>query len=214
MGNLFAKNLKFLRESKNISQNKLSEMVGVNQTTIGRWESNEITPSIDNVEEIARVLNVNLPDLLIKDLSFDNAYMVELDDDIIKIPVLGTIKAGIPIEAQEEIIDYVEIPKKWTLGGKKFYGLKISGDSMFPKYQEDDIVIFEQCEDKEQYNNKDCAVMVNGDDATFKQVLLNDNGIILRPYNNAYDIMMYSNEQIEKLPIQIVGIAREKRTKL
>lgn len=214
MSNLFSKNLKYLRESKGISKNKLGEMVGVNQTTIGRWETNEIKPSIDNVEEVAKALNVNLPDLLIKDLEFDNANYVKLDLDVVKIPVLGTIKAGIPIEAQEEIIDYVEIPKKWTLGGKKFYGLKISGDSMYPKYQEDDIVIFEQNEDKEQYNNKDCAVMVNGDDATFKQVLLNEQGLVLRPYNNAYDIMMYSNDDIEKLPIKIVGIAREKRTKL
>lgn len=214
MSNLFSKNLKYLRESKGISKNKLGEMVGVNQTTIGRWETNEIKPSIDNVEEVAKALNVNLPDLLIKDLEFDNANYVKLDLDVVKIPVLGTIKAGIPIEAQEEIIDYVEIPKKWILGGKKFYGLKISGDSMYPKYQEDDIVIFEQNEDKEQYNNKDCAVMVNGDDATFKQVLLNEQGLVLRPYNNAYDIMMYSNDDIEKLPIKIVGIAREKRTKL
>lgn len=214
MSNLFSKNLKYLRESKGISKNKLGEMVGVNQTTIGRWETNEIKPSIDNVEEVAKALNVNLPDLLIKDLEFDNANYVKLDLDVVKIPVLGTIKAGLPIEAQEEIIDYVEIPKKWTLGGKKFYGLKISGDSMYPKYQEDDIVIFEQNEDKEQYNNKDCAVMVNGDDATFKQVLLNEQGLVLRPYNNAYDIMMYSNDDIEKLPIKIVGVAREKRTKL
>lgn len=214
MGNLFSKNLKFLREKKGMSKNKLGEMVGVNQTTIGRWESEEITPSIDNVEEVAKVLNVGLPDLLIKDLSFDNGDLVEIDDTV-QIPVLGTIKAGIPIEAQEEILEYVEIPRKWTLGGKKFYGLKISGDSMFPKYQEGDIVIFEQNEDKEMYNNKDCAIMVNGNDATFKKVLLNENGITLIPYNTAkYEMMIFSNHDIESLPIRIIGIAREKRTKL
>lgn len=214
MGNLFSKNLKFLREKKGISKNKLGEMVGVNQTTIGRWESEEITPSIDNVEEVAKVLNVGLPDLLIKDLSFDNGDLLEIDDTV-QIPVLGIIKAGIPIEAQEEILEYVEIPKKWTLGGKKFYGLKISGDSMFPKYQEGDIVIFEQNEDKETYNGKDCAVMVNGNDATFKKVLLNENGITLIPYNTAkYEMMIYSNHDIEDLPIKIIGIAKEKRTKL
>lgn len=214
MSNKFSKNLKFLREKKGISKNKLGEMVGVNQTTIGRWESEEITPSIDNVEEVAKVLNVGLPDLIIKDLSFGNDNLVEIDDTV-QIPVLGIIKAGIPIEAQEEILEYVEIPKKWTLGGKRFYGLKISGDSMFPKYQEGDIVIFEQNEDKELYNGKDCAVMVNGYDATFKKVLLNDNGITLIPYNTAkYDMMIYSKQEIENLPIKIIGIAREKRTKL
>lgn len=214
MSNLFSKNLRFLREKKGISKNKLGEMVGVNQSTIGRWESEEITPSIDNVEEVAKVLHVDLPDLLIKDLSFENGDLVIIDDTI-QIPVLGVIKAGIPIEAQEEILDYIEIPKKWTLGDKKFYGLMISGDSMFPKYQEGDIVIFEQNGDKELINGKDCAIMINGNDATFKKVLLNDSGITLIPYNTSkYEMMMYSNSDIENLPIRIIGIAREKRTKL
>ena len=218
MGNYFSKNLKFLRENQNISKNKLGEMVGVNQTTIGRWESNEITPSIDNVEEVAKVLNVELPDLLIKDLSFDNAIPVEISSDIVKIPVLGTIKAGVPIEAQENILEYVDIPKDWLKGNKKFYGLKISGDSMFPKYNENDIVIFEQNGDYTLANRKDCAVMVNGFDATFKNVTISESGITLTPFNlnnsENYLPTFYSKEQIESLPVKIIGIAREKRTRL
>lgn len=88
---------------------------------------------------------------------------------------------------------------------------------MIPKYQEDDIVVFE---DSRNYNmetakNKDCAVMVNGNDATFKKVLLSSNGITLVPYNTtSYDVQNYSNKDIETKPIKIIGIAREKRTKL
>ena len=126
----------------------------------------------------------------------------------------GTIKAGIPIESQNDIIDYVDIPKDWTNGGKKFYGLKISGDSMFPKYSENDIVIFEQNDDIEAYKNKDVAVMINGTESTFKKILVNEQGIVLQPYNTAYDIMMYSKEQVEQLPIKVIGIAREKRVKI
>ena len=233
MNNYFNKNLKLLREAKGLSQSELSrktysiceienknikdenkKIKPITQASIARWEMGENSPSVDNVLLLARALDVELPDLVGKEINIDNGEIIDLDSDVVKIPVLGTIKAGIPIEAQEEIIDYVEIPRKWTLSGKKFYGLMVSGDSMFPKYQENDIVIFEQNEDKEQYNNKDCAVMVNGDDATFKQVLLNNNGLVLRPYNNAYDILMYSNDDIEQLPIRIIGIAREKRTKL
>lgn len=214
MGNYFAENLKFLREEKRISKNKLGELVGVNQSTISRWESNEIKPSIDNVEEVAKALNVPLPDLLIKDLQFDNGNLVDIDSDIIKIPVYGTIKAGIPIESQPDIIDYVEIPKNWTRGGKKFYGLQLSGDSMFPKYNDKDIVIFEQNNDVQSYNGKDVAVMINGTESTFKKISVNEQGIVLQPYNLAYDIMMFSKEQVEQLPIKVVGIAREKRTKI
>lgn len=147
-------------------------------------------------------------------LKFDNAELIDIDSDIVKVPVYGTIKAGIPIESQSDIIDYIDIPREWTRGGKKFYGLKISGDSMFPKYSENDIVIFEQNDDKELYNGKDCAVMINGTESTFKKVLLNEQGIVLQAYNMAYGIQMYSKEDVINKPIKIVGIAREKRTRL
>ena len=99
-------------------------------------------------------------------------------------------------------------------GDKKFFGIKISGDSMSPKYDENDIVIFEQNNDLEMYNGKDCAIMINGTESTFKKLLVNDNGIVLQPYNTAYDIMMYSKELVEQLPIRVIGIAREKRTRV
>lgn len=218
MANYFASNLKYLREKRGLSQNKLAEKVGVNQTTIARWETEEIKPSIDNVEQIASALNVSLPDLLITNLKFDNGILVDVDFDTIQIPVLGTIKAGIAIEAQQDILEYIDIPKSWTKGGKSFYGLKISGDSMYPKYNEKDIVIFEHTEDYTIANNKDCAVMVNGFDATFKNVSINENGITLIPYNpnnsDNYQPTFYNKEQISSLPVKIVGIAREKRTRL
>lgn len=220
MANFFASNLKKIREERGLSQSKLASLAGVNQTTIARWENKEIAPSIDNVEDLANALNISLPDLLGRDLRFDNAtYMKPIVDDnnMIQIPVLGVIKAGIPIEAQQDILEYIEIPKTWLRGGKQFYGLKISGDSMFPKYQENDIVVFEDSRNYDIHSaiNKDCAVMVNGNDATFKKVLLNSDGITLIPYNTtSYDVQNYSNEDIETKPIKIIGIAREKRTKV
>lgn len=214
MSVFFSSNLKYLREKKGLSQNKLAEKIGVNQTTIARWEDDNRIPTIDNAIDVAEALKVPLPDLVGKDLRFDNADLIDVDSDIVKIPVYGTIKAGVPIESQTDIIDYVDIPKKWTRGGKVFYGLKVIGDSMFPKYQEDDIVIFEKTDDTTLYNGKDCAVMINGTESTFKKVLINDQGIVLQAYNIAYGITMFSKEEVINKPIKIVGIAREKRTKI
>lgn len=214
MAEFFSTNLKYLREKKGLSQNKLAEKIGVNQTTIARWEDDNRIPTIDNAIDVASALNVPLTDLIGKDLRFDNAEVIDVNSDIIKIPVYGTIKAGIPIESQTDIIDYVDIPKSWTKGNKEFYGLKISGDSMFPKYQDEDIVIFEKTNDTTLYNGKDCAVMINGTESTFKKVLINDQGVVLQAYNMAYGITMFSKEDVINKPIKIVGIAREKRTKI
>lgn len=68
MTNFFSTNLNVLREKKGLSQNKLAAMVGVNQTTIARWEANSSSPSIDNVVIISKTLNVPLLELLEIDL--------------------------------------------------------------------------------------------------------------------------------------------------
>lgn len=179
--------------------------------------------NVSNVIKMCKALGISVDksienNELISNLNFDNATMIDIDSDTIQIPVLGTIKAGIAIEAQQDILEYIDIPKSWTKGGKSFYGLKISGDSMYPRYNEKDIVIFEHTEDYTIANNKDCAVMVNGFDATFKNVSINENGITLIPYNpnnsDNYQPTFYNKEQVSSLPVKIVGIAREKRTRL
>ena len=71
MKNYFSKNLKFLREQKKLSQNKLGELANVNQTTIARWENEEMAPSIDNVIELKKIFNIDLADLLGRDLQLN-----------------------------------------------------------------------------------------------------------------------------------------------
>lgn len=218
MDNFFANNLRYIREKRGLSKSQLAEKLNVNQSTITRWENGEMGATVTNAFDISRILNISLPDLLGKDLSIDNASYIDIISNIVKIPVLGVIKAGTPIEAQEDIIEYVDIPEEWTKGNKKYYGLKIQGDSMYPKYEENDIVIFEQTEDYIRANKKDCVVMVNGDDATFKNVTITESGITLIPLNinnsDGYQPTFYDKEQIKNKPVKIIGIAREKRTRL
>ena len=205
-------NIRTLREKKGLEQQELGDILNVPRSTLACWETNIRTPKLEQILKIAEFFKVNL-DIIYA--NFDNATPVDLDEQMIQIPVLGVIKAGVPIEAQQDILEYIEIPKRWTNGGKVFYGLSISGDSMFPKYNDKDIVIFEKVDDMSKVNNKDCAVMVNGDDATFKKILINENGITLVPYNTGfYDMVMYSKDDIINKPIKIIGVAREKRTKI
>lgn len=72
MADFFSTNLKYLREQKNLSQNKLGKMIGVNQTTIARWEADNRIPTIDNAIDVSEALNIPLPDLLGKDLRLQN----------------------------------------------------------------------------------------------------------------------------------------------
>ena len=125
--------------------------------------------------------------------------------------VYGTIPAGIPMECIEDIIDTEEISADMLKGGKQYFGLCVKGDSMFPEYLDGDTLIIEKVEDCE--NGQDCIIMVNGSDGTFKRVFKNENGIILQPLNPTFSPMVYSNEDIEKLPIRIIGRVVELRRK-
>lgn len=209
--------MRSFREQKNLTQEEVAEYLNTTPQTISRYEIGDRKTNQDILFKLAEYFRVSINDFF-PPLSFDNASLIDAQTDTIQIPVLSTIKAGTAIEAQTDIIEYVDIPKEWIKGGKSYYGLKISGDSMYPKYNEDDIVIFEHIEDFLTAQKKDCAVMVNGFDATFKNVTITDNGITLVPLNlnnsDNYQPTFYNKEQIASLPVKIVGVAREKRTRL
>lgn len=211
-------NIKYLRILNKKTQEEVGEICNKTNTAVSNWEKGIREPDAVDLSALSNYFNISIDDLMLKDLRFDNAEIVDISSDTIQIPVLGTIKAGVAIEAQEDIIEYVDIPKEWTKGNKQYYGLQISGDSMFPKYQEKDIVIFLQTNDYQNANKKDCAIMVNGFDATFKNITITETGISLVPLNinnsDNYQPTFYNKEQIEQLPVKIIGVAVEKRTRL
>ena len=127
----------------------------------------------------------------------------------IRIPVLGSIPAGIPMEMIEDIVDWEDISEEMLKGGKQYFALKIKGDSMFPEYLNGDVIIVLKQDDCE--SGQDCVVAVNGDDATFKRVFKTDNGITLQPLNNSYMPMFYSNDDVLNKPVKILGVVKQIR---
>lgn len=69
MDSYFNKNLKYLRIQKELSQEKLANMIGKDRSSIGYWEQGKADPSIENVIKIAEALNVPIYDLISTDLS-------------------------------------------------------------------------------------------------------------------------------------------------
>ena len=128
----------------------------------------------------------------------------------LKIPVLGTVAAGIPISAVEEILDYEEVPQSWKNQGE-FFGLRIKGDSMKPDINHGDTVIVRK---QSTANNGDVVItIVNGDDVTCKKFEKLDNGIILISNNSEYSPMYFSNEEVVTKPVVILGRVVELRRK-
>lgn len=203
---VFSKNLLYYMKINDKDRNDISRDLDIPYTTVTSWCNGEFYPRIDKIELLSRYFDIEKSDLI-----ENKSYNDRMKTKGIRVPVLGRIPAGIPIEAIEEVLDYEEIPIEMTRGGKEYFGLKIVGDSMYPEYLEDDVLIILKQDDCE--NGDDCVVMVNGNDATFKRVYKNTDSIILQPLNNAYPPMIYNNKQIEELPVKILGIVDEIRRK-
>lgn len=193
--------LKNKRKDLGLTMLEVAQKVGVSEATVSRWESGDIANMRrDKIVLLANALNV--PPSFIMDSESESNGLV--------IPVLGTVVAGIPLEAIEEIIDYEEITQEMANRGEHF-ALQIKGDSMEPKFSEGDVVIVRKQSD---VDNGDIAViLVNGNEATVKKIKKRPDGIMLVPTNLNYDVMFYNNDEIEKLPVSIIGKVVELRAK-
>lgn len=201
---MFGNVLKNLRVSKGLSQEELSNKFGVSTSTIGMYETNKREPNFDLLKEFANFFNVST-DYLLEQIKKDDLT----NSDIVQIPLLGKIAAGYPTQMFADVIDYIDIPADMTRGNKELFALKTKGKSMEPNFIEGDILIFEKTEDCE--NGQFCAVAVNGDDATFKKVTKTDAGIMLQPLNPDFETKFYTNEQIDSLPVTIIGVLKQIR---
>ena len=200
---MFQVNLKKLREGKGLSQAKFAKEIGVSQSTVGMWESGKNKPEFSALLKIADYFNVTT-DIL-------TGIETETQKRSTRVPVLGTVQAGIPIDAIEEIIDYEELKPEMMAHGEEHFALQVKGSSMEPRMREGDVVIVRKQPD---VNHDDTAiVLVNGGEATIKRVLKSESGIMLAPNNPAYETKFYSNKEIAVLPVVILGKVVELRAK-
>jgi repressor LexA len=97
------------------------------------YERDEREPGIETIEAIADVFNVDLDYLLGKSDVKNRFPITDFINNLspVQVPVLGSVPAGIPLEAIEDIIDYEEIPAEMARAGE-YFALRIRGDSMGP----------------------------------------------------------------------------------
>lgn len=203
------KRLKMLREEKGLTQKDLAEKLSLTPKAISFYELGSREPSGDALIHMAHILGTTTDYLL------GNSTTKEANQKVgrgVRIPVLGRVVAGIPIEAVEEILDYEEITPELAASGE-FFALKIRGHSMEPRMMEGDVVIVRRQDDVE--SGDVAIVLVNGNEATVKRVKKQEDGITLIATNTSvYEPHYYSNKEIEELPVRILGKVVELRGKL
>lgn len=206
---MFSQRLKELRKLRGLSQAALSQLLGVSQQAVGKWETGRSTPDPQTVAAIAAELGVSADYLLGVEGEAPARrgpvapYRAAQE---CRIPVIGTVRAGYGALALEE--DYGEEYARVKDPDSYFY-LKVKGDSMEPRISDGDLALVHR---QNTLNSGELGVVVFGEgEGTLKKYVVRGNTVVLQPFNPAYPSQILVGEDLGHL--YIAGKVVETKTK-
>ena len=210
----FAERLKLARTAKGLSQKELAQQVFISQQAYAKYEAGKSTPYPKTLAAIAEVLGVSADALLGSGKNLLDLKMFDFAPTIAqkthKYPVIGEVAAGYDHLAVEDIEgDTVEIPDSYLRGRdpSEFFVLRVKGESMFPMYQDGDLVLVL----KQATCNRsgDIAVVIYDDEAaSLKKVeyVMGEDWMKLLPLNQSYPPIRIEGERLEHC--KVIGLPK------
>ena len=124
-----------------------------------------------------------------------------------KIPLLGSIAAGDPIEAIENSDEFINVPSNLISPNNQYFGLKVNGLSMIEKGIFDgDIAVIKKTHSV--LNGKIAAVLTDNNEITLKIIKIIENKIHLIPANKSYDEKIFNINEVQ-IQGALTGIIRK-----
>ena len=209
---MFARRLNMLRKENNISQMELAKQLGVSQSTVGMWETGKRHPDLDMLQQIAHFFEVTEDLLLRLPKNDDNNTAKNIISvmNLSRIPVLGVIRAGLPILAEENITHYENAD---VTNPDDYFYLTVTGDSMCDAGIFDGSLVLIH---KQNYaeNNQIVACILDEENATLKRYKQRGDVILLHPENKSYQPIILNKEDFDTGYVRIIGVAKQVMTKL
>lgn len=198
-------NIRAARERLNMTQEELAKKLGYkSRSSINKIESGENDIPQSKVIEFAKALGVTVMDLLGPTAAdtIPPGFLPLPETE--RLPLVGQIACGTPILAEENIQDYVDVPK----AAHATFVLLCKGDSMAPRIQDGDLVYVRK---QPMVENGELAAVRVEEEATLKRVYISPSQIILQAENPAYPPFVYSGPELNTITIEgkIVGIYRD-----
>lgn len=187
---------------------EVADYVGVSEASISRWESGHIANmKRDKIAKLAKILELS-PAAIVGTEEEDAAPTIATD--FYSYPILGEVAAGYEHFAEyEDSFGNIDIPVSWTKGRKRedYFILRVSGDSMYPQYQDGDIVLVLR-QTTMNYSGQIGVVVYDDNKATLKKVeyVMGEDWMRLVPINPSYPPIMVKDERLEHC--RVLGIAK------
>jgi repressor LexA len=195
------KNIKRLRKIHNLSQKELAEIAGVSNKAVSTWENDIKEPRMGVIQKIADHFGISKSDII---ESQDIINLQKSKGNCSKVPYLGSIAAGIPLE-MVVIKEEITIPDEIFHKHPHAFFVKVEGDSMNKIIPPNVLALIDPT--LEVKNGDIAAVAVNGYDATLKRFYRFQDGITLEPesFNPKHKTQFYDAKSQEYNPIHVKG---------
>lgn len=187
----FSRNLKRLLYERQLLQVDVAKRLGITKQTVSMWCAGQSMPRGETMTQLLQMLGVSLDELT------GASQTAPAKGSVLRVPILGRIPAGVPLEMIEDVQGYEEI--SWRPG--EFFGLRVRGSSMAPDIRDGDLVIIKKQEDVE--SGQIAAVSIGGEDATLKKVQKVDGHVVLLPLNPAYEPMFFPASSVRILGLLV-----------
>lgn len=193
--------LVYFRKRAGLSQQALSEKMGITRSAIGMYETGRRVPDLETLEAFADYYNVDMNTLIGRSEVPNLPGNIALLPPMAKVPLVGRIACGTPILAEENIEEYVDLPRHIQAD----FALECKGDSMVGAgIQNGDVVYIRSQPEVE--NGQIAAVLVDGDEATLKRFYFDGQVVQLVAENARYAPMVFVGEDISKR-LRVIGRA-------
>lgn len=200
--------IKQARESKEMSQEELGTQLGLNKSSIQRYESGQVQRiKLPILENMAKILDVNPNWLILKSddpkpyREPSNISYVMGSQNIYNVPVFASVSAGFGAYASDEIIDYIPVVITNSADVDDTISIKVKGDSMYPKIEDGDIIIVRK---QTSVDSGDiAAVLLDDDEGLVKRVVYGSTWIELQSINEEYPVQRFEGRDVMRL--RVVG---------
>ncbi|MCB5285510.1 MAG: XRE family transcriptional regulator [Candidatus Cloacimonetes bacterium] len=192
-----AQRLKLVRTSVSATQKKLSEVLGCSQAKVSDYESGKLSISNIDLSKIANTYNINLNWLITGEgQMYNNVRAREGSIDLLRLPVLGDIAAGVPFEfVQDEANELLDVPATLLTLPPPYWVFRVDGESMLPVIQPGDYVVLSTNWHGIKLDGRVCAFRT-ADGITLKQYVLDHRHRTawLWPINSSYKPVAFNRD--------------------